>query len=137
MYIPFTEIQAITDHGFGSNEPVEPVPTLLQLKRNLADWAAELRSGFGVAIAVECEMQSEHLGTLEALRAHCIPITTSIAGDREAYKAFARAVQSIRLAVADEPSVKLSGGRLQITTCLSIVDRMRTTQIQDAVEALL
>ena len=137
VHIPFVEIQAVTDHGFGPDEPVETAPTQLQFRRNLADWEAELRAGFHVSVAVESDKEPAHLAALDSLRAHCVEVTTGVARDREAYKAFARAVQSIRLSVADVPSVNLSGGTLNVATCLAIVNRMRTQQIRAALELLL
>ena len=68
VHIPFVEIQALTDHGFAPDEPVETAPTPLQFRGNLADWGAELRAGFGVAIAVESDMEPAHLAALDALR---------------------------------------------------------------------
>ena len=137
IYVPFTEIQAITDHGFGPNEPVETAPTPLQFRRNLADWEAELRADFGVPITVESEMDPPHLGALDGLRVRVAEVTTAVARDREAYKAFARAVRNIRLSVAETPSLTLTNGTLHITTSRSIVDRMLTGQIRAALESLL
>ena len=137
VYVPFTEIQAITDHGFGPHEPVETAPTPSQFRRHLADWEGELRADFGVAITVESEMGALDLGPLDALRARVAEVATAIARDREAYKAFARAVQKIRLSVADAPSVTLTGGTLDVTTCRPIVDRLLAGQIRAALESLL
>ena len=36
IYVPYAELQAITDHGYGPNEPVETAPTPLQFRRNKA-----------------------------------------------------------------------------------------------------
>ena len=137
VYIPFVEIQAITDHGIGTTEPVEPAPTQLQFRRNLSDWETELRAGFGVPITVESDMTSANLAALDAVRARCSEVTTGVARDREAYKAFARAVQTIQLSMAAQPSLTLVNGTLKVATCLKIVDRMTTNQIRDALEALL
>lgn len=136
-YIPCAEIQAITDHGFGPGEPVETAPTQLQFRRNLGDWEAELRAGFGVPITVESDTEPANLGALDALRSHLSEVTTGVARDREAYKAFARAIRAIQLSVADRPSLTLGNGTLKIVTCLPIVERMRTQQIRAVLESFL
>ncbi len=137
VYVPLVEIQALTDHGFGPGEPVETSPTQLQFRRNLSDWEAELRTDFGIPIAVESDMTSAHLAALDALRSHCRQVTAGVARDREAYKAFALAVQSIRLVVGPTPAITLTGGTLEVTTCLPIVGRMLSAQIRAALETLL
>jgi hypothetical protein len=137
IYIPCSEVQAITDHGVGPDEPVETAPTLLEFRRHLADWEAELRLGFLVPIAVESDLDQANLGALEALLGRLRELTAALALDREAYKSFARAVQKIELGVAGEPSLTLVTGALRATTCLDVARRMRTAEISQAIEALL
>ena len=137
IYVPYGEIQAITDHGYGPNEPVEVAPTPLQFRRNLADWEAELRSGFGAAILVESASEPAQLAALDALRARLSEETSTLSRDREAYKSFARGIQKIELSVADEPTITLDAGVLRAATCLNVARRMRAQQIRIALEALL
>ena len=137
IYVPFSEIQAITDHGYGPNEPVETAPTPLQFRRNLAEWEAELRSGFGVTIAVESSGEPSHLAALDALRVRLSEETAGLSRDREAYKSFARGIQKIELTVADEPSIRLEQGTLRVATCLNVARRMRNQQIRITLESLL
>jgi len=137
VHIPVAEIQAITDHGFGPDEPVEIAPTALQFRRNLAEWESELRFGFGVEITVENDPDPQNLAALDAFRARLREATAALASDREAYKSFARAVQKVVLEVGEDPSVRISKGTLTATTCLPVTRRMRVREIRAALEALL